>query len=123
MGCLILKLLYGVEFQNFEGTINLNIFKAKIKCYYLSDFCKSKYVNYLFSYYVFTLLRVFLLLFVSLFLVLLLEFYISFSCFTLIEGLYPAGDYILKANNRNTGTRCEICSKLTIKTTEPCLYC
>ena len=60
-----------------------------------------------------------MLLFVSLFLVLLLEFYISFSCFTLIEGLYPAGNYILtKANNRNTGTRCEICSKLTIKTPE-----
>ena len=27
----------------------------------------------------------------------------------------PAGNYILKVNNRNTRTRCEICSKLTIK--------
>ena len=26
--------------------------------------------------------------------------------------------YLLKFNNRNTRTRCEICSKLTIKTTE-----
>ena len=26
--------------------------------------------------------------------------------------------YLLKVNNRNTGTRCEICSKLTIKTRE-----
>ena len=27
---------------------------------------------------------------------------------------YPAGIYLLKVNNRNTRTRCEICSKLTI---------
>ena len=27
----------------------------------------------------------------------------------------PAGNYMFKVNNRNTGTRCEICSKLTIK--------
>ena len=26
----------------------------------------------------------------------------------------PAGIYLLKVNNRNTRTRCEICSKLTI---------
>ena len=29
---------------------------------------------------------------------------------------YPAGNYMFKINNRNTRTRCEICSKLTIKT-------
>ena len=29
---------------------------------------------------------------------------------------HPAGIYLLKVNNRNTRTRCEICSKLTIKT-------
>ena len=29
-----------------------------------------------------------------------------------------AGIYLLKNNNRNTRTRCEICSKLTIKTSE-----
>ena len=28
----------------------------------------------------------------------------------------PAGIYLLKVNNRNTGTRCGIGSKLTIKT-------
>ena len=28
----------------------------------------------------------------------------------------PAGIYLLKDNNRNTRTRCEICSKLTIST-------
>ena len=28
----------------------------------------------------------------------------------------PASSYMFKVNNRNTGTRCEICSKLTIKT-------
>ena len=30
----------------------------------------------------------------------------------------PAGTYLLKVNNRNTKTRCEICLKLTIKTPE-----
>ena len=29
---------------------------------------------------------------------------------------YPAGNYMFKVNNRNTRTRCEICSRLTIKT-------
>ena len=32
--------------------------------------------------------------------------------------LFPAGNYIFKVNNRNTRTRCEICSKLTIKIPE-----
>ena len=31
---------------------------------------------------------------------------------------YPVGIYLLKVNNRNTRTRCEICSKLTKKTPE-----
>ena len=30
----------------------------------------------------------------------------------------PVGIYLFKAKNRNTRTRCEICSKLTIKTLE-----
>ena len=30
----------------------------------------------------------------------------------------PAGIYLLKVNNRKTGTRYEICSKLTIKISE-----
>ena len=30
----------------------------------------------------------------------------------------PAGNYMFKVNNRNTRTRCEICSKFTIKTPE-----
>ena len=30
----------------------------------------------------------------------------------------PAGNCVFKVNNRNTRTRCEICSKLTIKTPE-----
>ena len=29
---------------------------------------------------------------------------------------HPAGKYMFKVNNRNTRTRCEICSKVTIKT-------
>ena len=31
---------------------------------------------------------------------------------------WPVGNYMLKVNIRNTRTRCEICSKLTIKTPE-----
>ena len=34
------------------------------------------------------------------------------------EILNPVGIYLLKVNNRNTRTRCEICSKLTIKIPE-----
>ena len=30
----------------------------------------------------------------------------------------PAGNYMFKVNNRNTRTRCEMCSKLTIKIPE-----
>ena len=38
--------------------------------------------------------------------------------------IIPAGNYAFKVNNRNTKTRCEICSKLTIKTPEPsAVYC
>ena len=33
-------------------------------------------------------------------------------------GSYPAGNYMFKFNNGNTRTRCEIFSKLTIKTPE-----
>ena len=35
----------------------------------------------------------------------------------------PAGNYMFKVNNRNTRTRCEICSKLTIKTPERYQWC
>ena len=30
--------------------------------------------------------------------------------------MQPVGIYLLKVNNKNTRTKCEICSKLTIKT-------
>ena len=36
----------------------------------------------------------------------------------LVQVTDPAGNYIFKVNNRNTRTRCEICSKLTVKTPE-----
>ena len=36
----------------------------------------------------------------------------------------PANKYMLnKVNNRNTKKRCEICSKLTIKTQKQCQWC
>ena len=41
----------------------------------------------------------------------------AFSLYTGQYG-YPDGNYMLKVNNRNTRTRCEICSKLTIKMPE-----
>ena len=31
---------------------------------------------------------------------------------------HPAGNHMFKVNYRNTRTRCEICSELTIKTSE-----
>ena len=34
------------------------------------------------------------------------------------NSIYPTGIYLLKVNNRNTRTRCEIYSKLTIKIPE-----
>ena len=36
--------------------------------------------------------------------------------------LFPAGSYLLKVSNRNTRTRCEICSKLTMKVPEQCYW-
>ena len=54
-------------------------------------------------------------------------FYLAYVCLKkLIEPEYlqnpfffvAAGIYLLKVNNRNTGTRCEICSKFAIKTPE-----
>ena len=62
---------------------------------------------------------------------LLKVFCITLQSFTKkkVHQTVPAGIYLLKVNNRNTRTRCEICSKLTIKTPERrlasfwCLYC
>ena len=50
----------------------------------------------------------------------------QYFCSCLIKGTllatklksYPAGIYLFKVNNRNTRTRYEICSKLTINTPE-----
>ena len=38
------------------------------------------------------------------------------------EKLQPAGIYMLKVNNKNIRTRCEICSELTIKKPERCQW-
>ena len=35
-----------------------------------------------------------------------------------IQYIYPVGIYMFKVNNRNTRSKCEICSKLTMKTPE-----
>ena len=42
------------------------------------------------------------------------QFYMDIFSFT-----KPAGNYMFKINNRNTRARCEICSKVKIKATEP----
>ena len=34
------------------------------------------------------------------------------------KNVYPAGNYMLKVSNRNTTTRCDIYSKLTVKIPE-----
>ena len=34
------------------------------------------------------------------------------------RAIYRVGNYMFRVNNRNTGRRCEICSKLTIKAPE-----
>ena len=36
---------------------------------------------------------------------------------------FPDGNYMFKVNNRNTRTRCEICSELTMKTLERRHWC
>ena len=39
------------------------------------------------------------------------------------RSLFPIGIYVFKVNKRNFRTRCEICSKLTIKTPEQRKIC
>ena len=39
------------------------------------------------------------------------------------KNFFPAGNYMFKVNNRNIRTRCDICSKLTIKIPEWCHWC
>ena len=47
----------------------------------------------------------------------------TFSYYLNMFSDFPAGIYLLKVENRNTRTRCEICSKLTIKTPERRHWC
>ena len=42
----------------------------------------------------------------------------SYEITFFIKSSNPAGIYLFKVNNRNTRTRCKICSKLTIKIPE-----
>ena len=46
-------------------------------------------------------------------------FYMSKNIISDIKTYFiPVGIYLLKVNNRSARTRCEICSKLTVKTPE-----
>ena len=49
---------------------------------------------------------------------LVIQYHFQFASMNQFPAGNPAGNYIFKVNNRNTRTRCEICSKLTIKTPE-----
>ena len=42
---------------------------------------------------------------------------------SMVTTIIPAGIYLLKVNNRNTRTRCEICLELTMKTPERRHWC
>ena len=46
----------------------------------------------------------------------------SLKDFAEVININPANIYLFKVNNRNTRNRCEICSKLTIKTPEQRLF-
>ena len=48
----------------------------------------------------------------------ILEVIWQFARVSLLSVFTPAGNYMFKVNDRNTKTRCEICSKLTIKIPE-----
>ena len=45
-------------------------------------------------------------------------FYGNISLGLMFGSLNPAGFYLFKVSNRNTRTRCELCSKLKMKTQE-----
>ena len=44
------------------------------------------------------------------------QYFVAFAIENI--GINPAGDYMFKVNNKDTRTRCEMCSKLTMKTPE-----
>ena len=46
------------------------------------------------------------------------EYITQHTAFVMLPYSIPAGNCMFKVNNRNTRTRCEICSKLTKKTPE-----
>ena len=53
----------------------------------------------------------------------MLNLLIVIKCYLCVLLVHPVGIYMFKVNNRNTKARCEICSKLTIKTQERLHWC
>ena len=51
-----------------------------------------------------------------------LEESLGINLFSVKISDFPANIYLFKLNNRNTRKRCEVCSKLTIKTSESYLW-
>ena len=54
-----------------------------------------------------------------------MQFFNRFDFKLFVAGIinYPANICLFKVNNRNTRKRCEICSKVTLKTQEGGLFC
>ena len=63
-------------------------------------------------------LNIFTLFIISFFIIYILHCYIIFKIGQFKQFYWVAGNCMFKVNNRNTRTRREICSKLTIKTSE-----
>ena len=92
-------------------------FKIQISCYSMPVYLNSSQrVNFLVSV-------IFFLIWLSnkcVFLKTFFRYLNSVCCNTFIskKNFFPASKYLPKVNKKNTKTRCEICSKLKIKTPE-----
>ena len=82
---------------------------------YLLDLCPCLDLGLFMSYLCDLFLNFIFILIVITRIISWIQIYMLFSLFFRVWPI-PAGIYLLKVNNRNTRTTCEICSKLTIKT-------
>ena len=48
----------------------------------------------------------------------IVQIFAALTDILIVRNAYPGSIYLLKVSNRNTRKRCEMCSKLTIKTPE-----
>ena len=91
--------------------------KLQMISYILSNGFKKLLANQFAEFLTFDLFVLLILIpGVNCYIVLVNSSYIHSWLIDSLSDLNPAGNDILKVGNRNTRTRCEICSKLTIKT-------